>query len=139
MKRTPMLVLAAGLAGLLVACPDTTSPRFMTVLIENTVQTASGATPCTGGLKVHTSSHGVQADSPSVQPGETLLWTAGVGAMAGLDPTTVQAACATGGVPGQSSLSFEFGTQHLVRVTAPDGRAHDYVTQAPGPVIEVVR
>lgn len=139
MRRTPLLVLAAGLAGLLVACPDTTSARFMTVLIENTVQTASGSTPCTGGLSAHTSSHGVQADSPSVQPGETLFWTAPIGTLATADPTTVQAACATGGAPGRSSLSVGFATQRVVRVAAPDGRAHDYVTQAPGPVIEVVR
>ncbi|HEX2864625.1 MAG TPA: hypothetical protein VHN99_08645 [Deinococcales bacterium] len=136
MNRALVPLLGLGLVGLLTACPDTTSPRFVTVLIENTVQTASGSTPCTAGLSVHVSSQGFESDSPAVMPGDTQFWTAPIGTLGHSDPVTVTATCATGGTPGTSRIGFAVQSTPFVRIAAPDGQAHDYVLQAPGPTVQ---
>ena len=142
LRLTPLLlVLAVGL----VACPG---PDFFNLpiwdaLVENVAGGASGATPCTGGLSLHAISNGDFDGTEKVRPGFTLTAHLHVGRIVQPDPAppvVLDAYCDTGsGTPGHSQLSVPFARDRLVRVTAPDGKAHDYVLQAPGPVIEVLK
>lgn len=142
LRLTPLLlVLAAGL----VACPEPGffQPPVWDALVENVAGGAGGATPCTGGLRLHVTSNGGFDGTDKVLPGFTLTAHLHVGIIVQPDPAppvVLDAYCDTGsGTPGHSQLSVPFARDRILRVTAPDGKPHDYVLQAPGPVIEVLQ
>ena len=137
MRAWRLLSAAVLIPVLLTGCPYSNIPFGAVLLLENVAGGTGGTTPCTAGLYIRTPNNGAPSGGTGLAAGRSLIVP---DLHDGPPGAVLDAYCDTGsGTPGHSQLSIPFSESRILRVTAPDGKPHDYVLQAPGPVIEVLR